>query len=60
MVHGATAYLRVCIRKDGIALHDVLTDAMIPVPDPEAPLKDSDTLLVAGRDEDLAGIAALR
>ena len=36
-----------------IALHDVLTDEMIPVPDPNAPLKDSDTLLVAGKDADL-------
>lgn len=37
-----------------IALHDVLTDEMIPVPDPDASLKDSDTLLVAGKDSDLA------
>ena len=36
-----------------IAVHDVLNDEMIPVPDPNAPLKDSDTLLVAGKDEDL-------
>src|SRR5690606_2899681 len=40
-----------------IALHDVLTDDIIPVPDPDAPLKESDTLLVAGRDEDLARVA---
>lgn len=42
-----------------IALHDVLTDEMIPVPDPGAPLKESDTLLVAGKDEDLARAARL-
>lgn len=43
-----------------IAVHDVLTDAMIPTPDPDAPLKESDTLLVAGRDQDLAKAAAQR
>lgn len=43
-----------------IAVHDVLTDAMIPTPDPDAPLKESDTLLVAGRDQDLARAAAQR
>ncbi len=36
-----------------IALHDVLMDEIQPVPDPDAPLKESDTLLVAGRDENL-------
>lgn len=36
-----------------IAVHDVLQDEMIPVPDADAKLKDSDTLLVAGKDEDL-------
>lgn len=40
-----------------IALHDVLTDKMIPIPDPDAPLKDSDTLIIAGTDEDLETIA---
>ncbi len=40
-----------------IAVHDVLTDEMIPVPDPDALLKDSDTLLVAGGEENLARIA---
>ncbi|HEX6132765.1 MAG TPA: TrkA family potassium uptake protein [Longimicrobiales bacterium] len=40
-----------------IAVHDVLTDEISPVPDPDAPLKDSDTLLVAGRDEYLAKVA---
>lgn len=42
-----------------IAVHDVLTDEMIPVPDPQSPLKESDTLLVAGKDEDLARAARL-
>ena len=42
-----------------IALHDVLSGEMIPVPDPNAPLKDSDTLLVSGKDADLARAAKL-
>jgi trk system potassium uptake protein len=40
-----------------IAVHDMLKDEMTPIPNPDAPLKDSDTLLVAGRDEDLARAA---
>jgi trk system potassium uptake protein TrkA len=50
-------------RKHGIsvvAVHDVLLDRIIPVPDPDAPLKDSDTLLVAGGDKSLARAAALK
>lgn len=43
-----------------IALHDVLTDKINPAPDPDAKLKDSDTLMVAGRDEDLVRIANVR
>lgn len=43
-----------------LAVHDVLTDAMTPVPDPDAPLKESDTLLVAGRDEHLTKVARVR
>lgn len=43
-----------------IAVHDVLTDTMIPTPDPDAPLTESDTLFVAGRDADLARAAAQR
>ena len=42
-----------------IAIHDILTDQMVIPPDPDAPLKDSDTLLVAGRDEALDRIAQL-
>lgn len=43
-------------RKMGIvvvAVHDMLRDHVQPTPDPDAPLKDSDTLLVAGTVEDL-------
>lgn len=40
-----------------IALHDVLREEMIAVPDPDARLKDSDTLIIAGKDEDLARAA---
>ena len=40
-----------------VAVHDVLRDEMIPVPDPDSVLKDSDTLLVSGKDDDLAQAA---
>lgn len=36
-----------------IAIHDMLGDKMIPAPDPDLVLKGSETLLVAGKDEDL-------
>ena len=36
-----------------LAIHDNLLDEISPVPDPDAPLKESDTILVAGGDEDL-------
>ena len=36
-----------------LAVHDVLRDEILPVPDPDAPLKESDTILVAGADRDL-------
>lgn len=42
-----------------IAVRDVLTDEVVPVPNPNAPLKESDTLLVAGKEEDLASAAKL-
>jgi trk system potassium uptake protein len=48
------------LRISVIAVHDVLRDEMIPVPAPDARLKDSDTLLVAGADEDLARAAKVR
>lgn len=40
-----------------VAVHDVLTDTIVSVPNPDAPLKESDTLLVAGRDADLERVA---
>ena len=43
-----------------VAVHDVLMDAIHPVPDPDAPLKESDTLLVAGVEDNLARAARLR
>jgi len=43
-----------------VAVHDVLMDRIQPVPDPDALLKESDTLLVAGRDENLAKAANLK
>ncbi len=36
-----------------VAIHDVLTDQMFVPPDPDAPLKGSDTLVVAGSEEAL-------
>lgn len=43
-----------------IAVHDVLTDRIVPVPDPDAPLTESDTLLVAGEDAELARMSSPR
>lgn len=43
-----------------VAVHDMLSDRMQPVPDPDAPLKESDTLLVAGTEGSLAKAAKLR
>lgn len=43
-----------------VAVHDVLTDQMNASTDPDAKLTDSDTLLVAGKDEDLAKAAAVQ
>ena len=40
-----------------LAVHGILMDQMVAVPNPDAPLKDSDTLLVADKDEDLAHAA---
>lgn len=36
-----------------VGVHDMLSDRMITAPDPDSRLKDSDTLIVAGRPEDL-------
>lgn len=43
-----------------VALHDVLTDQLNALPDPDMSLQGSDTLLIAGRDEDLASVAAVK
>lgn len=43
-----------------VAVHDVLMDQIHPIPDPDAPLKESDTLLVAGRDESLRKAARMK
>jgi trk system potassium uptake protein TrkA len=40
-----------------VAVHDVLTDQMMVPPDPDAPLKGSDTLVVAGSDDALRRVA---
>lgn len=42
-----------------VALHDVLNDRILPSPNPDSMLKDSDTLLVAGTDAALAKAAKL-
>ena len=51
--------LRDRFRISVVAVRDVLTDTIVTVPDPDTPLKESDTLLVAGQDADLAGAARL-
>ena len=43
-----------------VAVHDMLRDEILPVPDPDAPLMESDTLLVAGTDKNLAKAAEVR
>jgi len=43
-----------------VALHDVLTDRMIPSPDPDSVLRDSDALLVAGSEAALAKAARVK
>jgi trk system potassium uptake protein TrkA len=43
-----------------VALHDILADKIVPSPDPDQPLKDSDTLLVAGIDETLERVSKVR
>jgi trk system potassium uptake protein TrkA len=36
-----------------VAVHDMLQNDLQPTPNPDAPLKESDTLILAGKDEDL-------
>lgn len=43
-----------------VAVHDVLMDNIQPVPDPDALLKESDTLFMAGTDENLSKAANLQ
>ena len=43
-----------------VAVHNYLVDELQPIPDPDTPLKESDTLLVAGRDKNLARAAKER
>lgn len=42
-----------------VAVRDVLADRYMPVPDPDAPLKESDALLVAGPDARLEKVARI-
>lgn len=51
--------LRTRYRVQVVGIHDVLTDTVNLVPDPDAVLKDSDTLLLAGSDENLERVASL-
>lgn len=43
-----------------VGMHDVLRDLMMAVTDPDTVLNESDTLLVAGEDEDFARAAECR
>lgn len=43
-----------------VAVHEVLTDTITPAPSPDQPLKDSDTLLLAGPEQQLAALAETR
>ncbi|MCK8502304.1 MULTISPECIES: potassium channel family protein [Myxococcus] len=43
-----------------VAVHDVLQDRMLPVPDPDRPLTPSDALLVAGEPSALEAVAVLK
>lgn len=42
-----------------LAVHDMLQDEVLPVPDPDRVLTDSDTIIVSGRETDLARLARL-
>lgn len=42
-----------------VGIHDTRTDEMSTPPDPDEPLKQSDTLLLAGTDESLQQVAEL-
>ena len=51
--------LRQRYRVQVLAVHDMLRDEMLPVPDPDRPLTESDTIIVAGAEADLARLARL-
>ncbi|HEY0972652.1 MAG TPA: TrkA family potassium uptake protein [Gemmatimonadales bacterium] len=51
--------LRQRYRVQVVAVHDMLRDEVIPVPDPDRVLTDSDTLFVSGDDSDLEKLARL-
>jgi len=51
--------LRQRYRVQVLAVHDMLRDEMLPVPDPDRPLTESDTIVVAGAEADLARLARL-
>jgi trk system potassium uptake protein TrkA len=42
-----------------VALHDMLTGEITATPDPDAALKESDSLFIAGKDSDLSQVAQL-
>jgi trk system potassium uptake protein TrkA len=43
-----------------IAVHDILRDKIVATPDPDAKLRDSDTLLLAGTDDALLRLSKIR
>lgn len=43
-----------------VAVHDVMSDHIAAIPDPDKPLLDSDTLIVAGKEKDLEKVAGLK
>jgi trk system potassium uptake protein len=49
--------LRVSFGITVVAVHDMLTGEITAIPNPDAVLKESDALLVAGKDADLAKVA---
>ena len=42
-----------------LAVHDMLRDEVLPVPDPDRVLTESDTIIVSGRETDLARLTRL-
>jgi trk system potassium uptake protein TrkA len=52
--------LRQSMKVTIVAVHDFLQDEVATVPDPDAPLKESDTLFVVGSTESLEALGAIR